>query len=36
MEDVEDAETLTWVIENEHRAGRLTDTFPEANIYVYL
>lgn len=28
MEDVEDAETLAWVIENEHRAGRLTDTFP--------
>ena len=24
----EDAETLSWVIENERRAGRLTDTFP--------
>lgn len=24
----EDAETLSWVIENECRAGRLTDTFP--------
>jgi K+-sensing histidine kinase KdpD len=23
-----DAETLSWVIENESRAGKLTDTFP--------
>lgn len=26
--ETEDAETLSWVIENESRAGRLTDTFP--------
>ena len=29
--ETEDAETLSWVIENESRAGRLTDTFQVVN-----
>lgn len=30
-----DAETLSWVIENESRAGKLTDTFPGSKFCVF-